>query len=125
VKLLTPGLRGEPEALRLAAGSDGQVLLGSPRPLVAVRIVAAAESDLRVDGAEAPAARAARPGRRPRQQRLAFAHPRAVHRMWWTDEPVYLYSLRVRRPAGGPAELPFRILPEPAAPAAPAGAPQG
>jgi hypothetical protein len=125
VKLLTPGLRGDPEALRLAAGERGQVLLGSPRPLAAVRIVAPRESDLRVDGAETQAPRAARPGGRRQQQRVAFAHPRAVHRMWWTDEPVYLYSLRVRRPAGAHAEIPFRILPEPAAPAALAGAPPG
>jgi hypothetical protein len=31
---------------------------------------------------------------------LHFAHPRAVHRMWWTDDPYYLYQLRLETPKG-------------------------
>jgi len=111
VKLLTPGLRGDGEALRLPAGRTGELLLGSPRPLTAVRIVAPPGAGLRVAGAEAVAPRQGRRAERAAAQVLRFAGARAVHRMWWTDDPVYLYDLRVV-PGSGAGEVAFRILPE-------------
>lgn len=111
VKLLTPGLRGDGEALRLRAGRRGELLLGSPQPLTAVRIVAPPAAGLRVAGAEAAAPRQGRRAGRAAAQVLRFAGARAVHRMWWTDDPVYLYGVRIDS-RDGEGDVAFRILPE-------------
>jgi hypothetical protein len=117
VKLLTPSLRaeGDGHALRLAAGERGQLLVGSSHPLAGVRLVAP-RSPLDAEGAE-PAAPSRRRGS---ALRLRFAHPRAVHRMWWSDEPFYLYTVSVAA-IGAEEDVTFRILPEESSLEAPTG----
>jgi hypothetical protein len=107
VKLLTPGERAVDggAALCVAAGGPGDLLVGSPRPLAGVMVQTAAGERLAVaGGAPAPASGGT-------AWHLAFSHPRAVHRMWWTDDPFYLYQVRVEPPASGPA-VTFRLTPE-------------
>src|SRR5581483_9102745 len=92
--------------LSLPAGTHGEVLVGSPQPLAAVRVLTAPGTRLSVPGA-APAVAPGAVG-----WRVAFAHARAVHRMWWTDDPFYLYAVElVPSDSGGPVT--FRLEGEP------------
>jgi hypothetical protein len=124
VKLLTPGLHAVDggAALGVRSGGPAELLVGSAAPLAGVR-VAAAGGGLAVAGAR-PANDAAG------SWLLAFSRPRAVHRMWWSDDPFYLYEVRIEPPASGP-EVTFSLQPEQhtvtagsgRAPTSPAGGP--
>jgi hypothetical protein len=106
VKLLTPGLHAVDggAALGVASGGPAELLVGSARPLAGVVVRPAAGEALRVDGATTAAAADG-------VWVLPFARPRAVHRMWWTDDPFYLYQVKLLPPASGP-EVTFRLQPE-------------
>lgn len=119
LKPLDPALRVQPGDLRLAPGATGELLLGSPRPLAGLHLELAptAGADLAVAGAEVA-------GRRPRPDGgltldLRFDGTRARHRMWWTDDDVHLYQLRLTAPPQA-GDLTFRLLPEPAVQSGPA-----
>ncbi len=83
--------------------------MGSDHPLAGV-VVQPTAGSLGVVGA-APAASAGGGGGGGGRSVLAFTRPRAVHRMWWTDDPFYLYEVRLLPPAKGP-EVTFRLAPE-------------
>jgi hypothetical protein len=78
--------------------------VGSAQPLAGVRVAAAPGERLTVAGAR-PASTA------DGAWLLAFSRPRAVHRMWWTEDPFYLYEVKVEPPASGP-EVTFSLRPE-------------
>jgi hypothetical protein len=87
---------GDGSRIRLLPARDGQVLLGSPEPLDGVRLalLPPAPANLEISGAEVVTSLP-----RPRGgavKLLHFPRPRAVHRMWWTREPVYLYQLDLK-----------------------------
>src|SRR5215213_6274705 len=88
VKLLANTLRPEEDGARLvlAAGREGQILLGSPTPLEGVKVEAT--GPLEANGTAVPGT-------------VRFSRPRAVHRMWWTDgAPWYLYQIRLESTGG-------------------------
>ncbi|HSK76512.1 MAG TPA: hypothetical protein VLQ45_08635 [Thermoanaerobaculia bacterium] len=98
VKLLSNTLRPEEDGARLvlAAGREGQILLGSPTPLEGVQLEMTAP--LEVDGTAVT----------EKVFPVRFSSPRAVHRMWWTDgAPWYLYQVRLESKGG--EEVSFRI----------------
>lgn len=107
VKLLTPGLHAVDggAALGVKSGGPAELLVGSNQPLPGVVVAAAAGERLTVVGASHAGAPAG-------SWLLAFSRPRAVHRMWWTDDPFYLYQVCVEPPATGP-EVTFSLQPEP------------
>lgn len=80
IKPLTNSVQAEGDGarLRLAPGRRGEILIGSPTPL----------SGARLDAANGTA------------QRFLFHRPRAVHRMWWTEEPFYLYQVELEAGEG-------------------------
>lgn len=84
IKLLTTSLRpeGDGAAIRVEREGGGQLLVGSPHPLPGIV--------LRVEGREAEALR-------PRL--------RSAHRMWWTDEPFYLYQVTIEAERGARVTL--------------------
>ncbi len=80
VKPLTTNVRPEGDGsqlIRITGGDHAQILLGSPAPIGGVRMLR--NGTVRV---------------------FRFPRPRAVHRMWWTRDPVYLYQIELD-PAGG------------------------
>lgn len=98
IKPLTTSLRAERDGtrIRLDASGDGQILLGSPRPLDGVRLLLLPPAPKRweISGAESVTSLP-----RPRGGSLRLLHfrrPRAVHRMWWGRERVYLYQLNLK-----------------------------
>ena len=111
IKPLSTRLRPEAAGSRLrlapAGGdggdtSDGELLVGSAHPLPGLRLLTfpPAPPAIGISGAEV---RASHP--RPLGGAvflLRLARPRAVHRMWWSEDenPFYLYQLRLRAPAG-------------------------
>ncbi|MFY9819850.1 MAG: hypothetical protein WAM82_00605 [Thermoanaerobaculia bacterium] len=105
IKLLTPSLRprkegGTATALEMNDSGTGQLLIGSPAPLDGVELDVSPPLPQRLDifGAERVTA-VPLPGG-VAGNLLHFTHPRAVHRMWWTDDPYYLYQLRLAAPKG-------------------------
>ena len=111
VKLLTPGLHAVDggAALGVASGGPAELLVGSPQPLAGVVVQLAPGERLGVSGAAPPA--------RPRLVAAALRTPRAVHRMWWTDDPFYCIS-KAAAAASGP-EVTFRL--QPSSPRSPPG----
>ena len=94
-------------------GITGELLVGSSVPLTEVRVIfdAPAPGGPIVTGGERGETAFLPDGRVLLQLRPLKL--RARHRMWWTNDPVYLYQLGVR--ADGPASPPrsrFRILPK-------------
>lgn len=114
VKLLTPALRAEAGGarLRLASGRPGDLLLGSREPLrtLRLRLPPHGPRQLAIQGAEVTEALQRRDG--GVTLRLRIPHPRVRHRMWWSEEDVWLYELRL---APRPGDITFQLLPEPAA----------
>ncbi len=104
IKPLATSLRPEADGalLRLGPAGRGELLIGSSRPLPGLRMVVdpPAPPRIGVAGAEVSASHP-----RPRGGSvllLRLQGPRAVHRMWWSENenPVYLYQLRLDAPAG-------------------------
>ena len=104
IKPLATSLRPEADGalLRLGPGGRGELLIGSSRPLPGLRMIVdpPAPPRIGVSGAEVSASHP-----RPRGGSvllLRLQGPRAVHRMWWSENenPVYLYQLRLDAPAG-------------------------
>jgi hypothetical protein len=87
----------------------GEILVGSPRPLAGLRMLVDPPVPPAIDvtGAEVAASH-------PRPEggavlRLQLGRPRAVHRMWWSEDenPLYIYQLRIAAPPG----LTFQLQP--------------
>ncbi|HVR96143.1 MAG TPA: hypothetical protein VMW27_05985 [Thermoanaerobaculia bacterium] len=115
VKLLTPALRAEADGgrLRLASGRPGDLLIGSREPLqtLRLRLPPGGPRQLTLSGAEVTETLQRRDG--GVTLRLLFPGPRARHRMWWAEEDVWLYELRLAPQAD---DVAFQLLPEPATP---------
>ncbi|HEX4965592.1 MAG TPA: hypothetical protein VF173_32580 [Thermoanaerobaculia bacterium] len=113
IKLLTPTLRPEKDGALLVMDDygDGQLLIGSPAPLdgVELDVQPPIPKTLEISGAQKVAAVPLPGGVAGRL--LHFTHPRAAHRMWWTDDPYYLYQLRLKAPRG--TGFTFRLRPVP------------
>ncbi|HEY0510380.1 MAG TPA: hypothetical protein VGH73_00655 [Thermoanaerobaculia bacterium] len=105
IKALSTSVR--PDAgggtLRLGPEGRGELLLGSSRPLPGLRMIVlppGPASGIEVAGAQVTMSR-------PRLRGgsvllLHFERPRAVHKMWWSEDenPFYLYEIRLEAPAG-------------------------
>lgn len=103
IKPLTTSVRPEADGVTLRVGPSGrgEILLGSPHPLPGLRmIVLPPVPAVEVSGAEVTSSRTRASGAAVRL--VHFEHPRAVHRMWWSEDenPFYLYQLRLEAPAG-------------------------
>jgi len=111
IRLLTPSLHPEKDgaAIALDESGSGQLLIGSPTPLKGIELdlLPPVPRHLEVYGAES-VARVPQPGGGAGRL-LHFIRPRAVHRMWWTDDPYYLYQLRLAGPGG--RGFTFRLRP--------------
>jgi hypothetical protein len=119
--LAVGGLWIKPLANPLRAGDDGwlaaarpapvEILVGSPRPLAALRLdqPPGAPAGLAVAGADLESPTPL-PGGLTTQ---VLRHPdlAARHRMWWTADDVHLYRLRLTFP--GPSPPTFRLAPVP------------
>lgn len=94
IHLGTPGSPGAPGIAATKPSGEGELLIGSPAPLAGVEIetLPPASSSVSVSGASSTGS-----GLR---STLRFGRPRAVHRMWWTDDAYYLYQLDLGLPAG-------------------------
>jgi hypothetical protein len=81
IKPLTNSVQAEGDGarIRLAPERTGEILIGSPTPLSGVRLDATSGTT----------------------QWFLFHRPRAVHRMWWTDEPFHLYQIDLDAEGGG------------------------
>jgi hypothetical protein len=105
IRLLTPSLHPKKEgetftAIEMDESGGGQILIGSPAPLdgVELDVLPPLPKRLDISGAERVTAMPLPGG--VAGNLLHFAHPRAAHRMWWTDDPYYLYQLRLEAPKG-------------------------
>jgi len=111
VKRLNGAVGRTGEAESLVGGAEGELLVGSPRPLPALLMVfdQRATTHLEVNG------RTFRPTLlRPNGAvvfRADLGRPRAVHPMWWTRAPWYLYQVTLRMPGAPPVPIGMRILP--------------
>lgn len=81
IKPLTTSVRAEGDGAQRIRMSGGraQILLGSPAPIGGVQLARLAPARMEV---------------------FHFPHPRAVHRMWWTRDPIYLYQIDLDSPDG-------------------------
>ena len=94
VKPLTTNVRPEGDGaqlIRMTGEGRAQILLGSPAPIGGVRL------DL---GGKGGTVRV-----------FHFPRPRAVHRMWWTRDPVYLYQLELDAPGGNGFTFQLQTIP--------------
>jgi len=111
VKRLNDAVGRTGEAESLVGGETGELLVGSPRPLAALLMVfdPRATTHLEVGG------RTYRPSLlRPNGAvvfRVGLGKPRAVHPMWWSRAPWYLYQVDLRMPGAPPEPIGLRILP--------------
>ena len=110
-RLVNDAVGREAERLWLRAGSRAEILIGSPAPLLKVRIDFRPESpaSLEVSGARLVTP----PGGPAGEFVVAFDRASARHPMWWTSDDYYLYRLRLKIPpsASSAAQVPFRISP--------------
>lgn len=104
IKPLATSVRPEADGalLRLGPTGRGELLVGSSHPLPGLRMIVdpPAPPRIGVSGAEVSASHPRPLGGSVLLLRLQS--PRAVHRMWWSEDenPVYLYQLRLDAPAG-------------------------
>jgi hypothetical protein len=112
VKLLNGAMGRIGEAESLMGDEKGEVLVGSPEPLRALLAVADPRAPTRLE----TGGQILRPSLlRPNGTvvfRIELGAPRAVHPMWWTREPYYLYQLDLRLPGAPKVPIGVRLLPE-------------
>ena len=111
IKPLVPSVRPEAGNAWIRLTGRGEILLGSEEPLREVRLLLRPPlpASLEIFGAETMK-EIPRPGGRSLRV-LRLDDPRAVHRMWWSPEPLYLYQFRVEVPAGVSASFQLRPAP--------------
>lgn len=96
------------EFLRLAPGLEGQILVGSYRPLEALEVELRAPPGTRLEVEEGTLEKLDPKGRR---WRIVLGRPRAVHPMWWTREPFRLYRLSFRLDSDRPVRMALSPVP--------------
>ncbi|HEX6902704.1 MAG TPA: hypothetical protein VF789_23500 [Thermoanaerobaculia bacterium] len=108
IKPLTPSVRPEAGGAWIRLTGEGQILLGSEQPLREIRLLLRPPlpASLGISGAET-LKEIPRPGGRSLRI-LRLDGPRAVHRMWWGPELMYLYQFRIEIPEGTGVSLQLR-----------------
>ncbi len=99
-------------------GATGELLVGSPRRLRLLRIEFAPPGPERVEVEGCSVEPAVLPSAGGSAFLLTPAAPRARHRMWWTDRPVWLYRWVIAVPPGQVSSgepVRFRLVPSPPA----------
>ena len=93
IECVGDGIRYAEMRARAQARSLENVVFHGRRPLDGLRLILLppAPARLEISGAETVTSLPRRRGGAVKL--LHFPRPRAVHRMWWTREPVYLYQL--------------------------------
>lgn len=114
LKFLSPEVGPGPGGGLLLRGRSGSLLVGSPEALAGVQVSvgAGAPGELEVTGGEL-SSRVFRPDGRT-EIFVRFTDSRAVHPMWWTDQPFHLYGLTLELELPPPAPLRFTVRPAPA-----------
>jgi hypothetical protein len=112
VKLLDDNMGRIGEAESLLGDARGEVLVGSPEPLRGLLVVCDPRAPTRLEsGGETLRPSLLRPN-----GTVVFAidlgKPKAVHPMWWTRQPYYLYQLDLRLPGAPRTPIGMRLLPE-------------
>jgi hypothetical protein len=112
VKLLNDSMGRIGEAESLLGDARGEVLVGSPEPLRGLLVVADPRAPTRLEsGGETLRPSLLRPN-----GTVVFAidlgKPKAVHPMWWTRQPYYLYQVDLRLPGAPKTPIGMRLLPE-------------
>ncbi len=113
IKFLSLGARPDAEhkALLLAPAKSIELLVGYPKRLPGVRLVLPRSSSahLAVNG---KIVRPTAEGTGTVTYDVSFRHPRAVHPMWWTPKPFWLYRLDLKVTGAGQA-VPVAPYPRP------------
>ena len=113
VKLLNHNLwpSGRSGGLRMAGGTQGELLVGSPQPLDALHV----EFDERAPTRLVVGGRELRPILLKANGYVLFEVPlartRTVHPLWWGPYDYHLYPLDLRLPGAPAAPIGLRILP--------------
>jgi hypothetical protein len=112
IKSLSTRLRPEADGTRLRLGPEGaaELLVGSAHPLPGLRMIVLPPAPPGAPGIEISGAEVRGSHPRPLGGEvllLRLPGPRAVHKMWWSEDenPFYLYQLRLRAPAGAAFQL--------------------
>ena len=104
--------RNDAGALEVVGGEPAEMLVGSPQPLTAITL----EFDRQAPSRLVAYGRELRPSVLRPDGGVSFdlplPGPRAVHPMWWTRDPYYLYQLDFHLPGAPAAPIGFRVLPE-------------
>jgi hypothetical protein len=97
--------------LRLRAGADGEILVGSPSPLTRLRVeVSESEPvDLEIPTDHVEVER----HNGVTAYRVVLPRPSAKHPMWWTRDDVYLYRLPLRMGTETLSVVSFSLHPDP------------
>jgi hypothetical protein len=98
-------------SLRLVGDKQGEILLGSPRPLERVYCEFGPEAPVKLEAGTLDL----RPALLRPDGSITFdvplGEPRAIHPMWWTKDNYYLYDLRLRLPGMPPLPVSLQIEP--------------
>ena len=112
VKLLNENMGRIGEAESLLGDARGEVLVGSPEPLRGLLVVCDPRAPTRLESG----GQTVRPSLLRPNGTVVFAlelkAPRAVHPMWWTREPYYLYEVDLRLPGAPKVPIGVRLLPQ-------------
>jgi hypothetical protein len=110
IRFVSRAVGRDGDAAWIVAGERGELLVGSPSPLSALRV------DLRPAPVTALVANGRTLSPTPAGDFVVpFRRPSARHPMWWTNDDYDLYRLRLTVPAGAipaGARLPLRIAPD-------------
>ncbi|HEV2851672.1 MAG TPA: hypothetical protein VHC97_02600 [Thermoanaerobaculia bacterium] len=113
VKVLTPSIwpSGRGGGLRIAGGTEGELLVGTPQPLGALHL----EFDQRAPSRLVIGGRELRPLLLKPDGSVLFEVPlereRAVHPLWWGRHDYHLYTLDFRLPGAPTVPIGLRVLP--------------
>ncbi|MEA2690788.1 MAG: hypothetical protein QOJ16_175 [Acidobacteriota bacterium] len=112
VKLLNDNMGRIGEAESLMGDAVGEVLVGSPERLRGLLVVCDPRAPTRLESG----GQTLRPSLLRPNGTVVFAidlgKPKAVHPMWWTREPYYLYQVDLRLPGAPKAPIGVRLLPQ-------------
>jgi hypothetical protein len=112
VKLLNGNMGRIGEAESLMGDAVGEVLVGSPERLRGLLVVCDPRAPTRLESG----GQTLRPSLLRPNGTVVFAidlgKPKAVHPMWWTREPYYLYQVDLRLPGAPKAPIGVRLLPQ-------------
>jgi hypothetical protein len=102
IKPLATGVHPEAGGIRIDPPGRGELLVGSSRPLPGLRMIVDPPAPPQIDVAGAEVRKSHLRPQGGSVLLLRLQRPRAVHRMWWSEDenPFYLYQIRLEAPAG-------------------------